>query len=254
MTTPFKQAVRHRFDAAAEVYDRLAHIQRDAAQCLMNTLPPPPAGRWLDAGCGTGQAATLLAQRMGEPGVALDFSPAMARAAARRTAQVVCADLEHLPFSDGTFKLYWSSLAWQWCDLNRAVNEATRVLAPGGLLRVGTLGPQTLHELRDAFAGLDRAHHVLDFQPPEALTHAAHATGLTHITVACHTLTAWQPDTATVLRELKALGASEVASRRQGLMGRETWRTLQSRYEQHRTPAGLPVTYDLVLLTARRAP
>jgi malonyl-CoA O-methyltransferase len=165
----------------------------------------------------------------------------------------VCADLEALPFPAACVDLYWSSLAWQWCDTRLAVAEAARVLAPGGRLAVSSLAVGTLAELADAFAGTDRHRHVLDFAPGAALAAACSSVGLVDIRVERRTQRLYYPDLPALLRELKALGANQLgAARRPGLMGRMAWRAVEARYESRRDRAGLPATFEVTLCYAAK--
>jgi malonyl-CoA O-methyltransferase len=65
--------------------------------------------------------------------------------------------------------------------------------------------------------------------------------------------TAHYPDFASLMRAVKAIGANQVgAGRRRGLMGRATLARAGAAIEQLREPAGLPLTYDVITLSARR--
>jgi malonyl-CoA O-methyltransferase len=252
-----KFAVSQRFHRAAAEYDGLAVLQRASAMQLAMWLPQQIAhpGPWLDAGCGTGQAQPLLMPPESVPLIGLDIAQGMLQQARARAGQLIQGDIEHLPFAAGALALYWSNLAWQWCALPRAMSEAARVLGPGGQLCVATLGPGTLAELRAAFDGLDDAQHVIDFETADTVEEAARQAGFHHIEITTQTLTAWQPDLSSILRTLKGLGAAEVGDkRRRGLMGLNMWRTLEARYEQHRSNEGLPVRYDVIFLRAQRTP
>ena len=141
----------------------------------------------LDAGCGTGEAIGELGARY--PGariVGFDIALPMVEAARRRARaqrslfdrllapllperkqtapRFVCADLTALPFRGVVADLFWSNLALQWVnDLPRTFQEVRRVLKVGGLFTFTTFGPDTLRELRRAFAGLDAATHTNRF-------------------------------------------------------------------------------------------
>jgi malonyl-CoA O-methyltransferase len=246
-----KRAVRHRFDNAAGSYDAAADLQRQVADLLFACLPPLSPSLVMDVGAGTGQGLRRLRQRWPQAEViAVDFAPRMLAIAGGG----ICADLESLPIAPGCADVYWSNLAWQWCSPHQAAGEASLVLRQRGLLAVSSLGPATLHELRDAFAGIDSSPHVLRFEPIETLASACAAAGLTDIQVNRRTVRLHHCDLRAALRALKALGANEVGGqRRPGLLGRRAWQTIEARYESHRTAAGLPTSYEVHLCTARKS-
>lgn len=244
--------VRRSFDRAAETYDTAATLQRRVCRLLFDAIADAAPRRILDAGCGTGHALGLLAERWPDAEIVpADFAPAMLEAAG---GAGVCADIEALPFAPAAFDLYWSSLTFQWCDAERAAREAARVLAPGGRFAASSLAPGTLTELEAAFAGIDAHRHVLEFAPAEALADACAAAGLTAIRVERRPLRLHYPDLRALLHGLKALGANQVGrgGRRPGLMGKRAWAEVVARYEALRGPAGLPATYEVILCTASR--
>lgn len=97
-----------------------------------------PAGRVLDAGCGTGGLLARL--RRAAPGRALlgleGFEPAASRARAKAGVPVVVGSVDALPFPDASFEAIVSAdvLCHRSVDPARALREARRCLAPGGLL------------------------------------------------------------------------------------------------------------------------
>lgn len=250
------QRVRRAFDRAAKHYDAAAEVQRQVAAALRTLLPDTAPGPRLDAGCGTGQALPWLrALPPDAPVLALDFAPLMLARARQRLPDSIplCADMEALPLSDASIALAWSSLAVQWCEPGPASVELARVLAPGGTLVLSSLGPATLIELRHAFAGIDAHQHVRPLPPVEALREALLAAGLVpeHFSVATHTL--HRPHLRAVLNDLKGIGANVSGSeQRRAPLGRAAWRTVEARYEALRTEAGLPVSYEVVLVRARK--
>ena len=91
--------------------------------------------------------------------------PRIAGVGADRVApQFVCGDINQLPLPGVAVDLVWSNLALQWLnDLPRAFAEMRRVLKVGGLLTFTTFGPDTLKEIRSAFARVDGHTHTNRF-------------------------------------------------------------------------------------------
>jgi malonyl-CoA O-methyltransferase len=255
MTRPTKARVRQSFERAAPTYDSAAFVQRQICDELASRLgaSPPAIARLLDAGCGTGYALPLLQSRFPVARiVALDLSCAMLGRVAAPCCRLA-GDLEHLPLVDASINLYWSSLAVQWCDLAKALTEARRVLRPDGQLALASLGPATFHELRTAFAGVDDHQHTLNFHTPEEIAQIATATGLVAVNVQKSTEIAHYPDFKTLLRAVKAIGANQLGSgRRTSLMSRTDFQRAETAIEALRIAAGLPLTYDVTYLIARK--
>jgi SAM-dependent methyltransferase len=88
-----------------------------------------PAGV-LDAGCGTGEFAALIAA----PDVTcIDSSPAAVAAVRARGLNAVLADVQELPFADGTFDVAVANwMLYHVPDRARAIRELARVLTPAG--------------------------------------------------------------------------------------------------------------------------
>ncbi|MDW8478642.1 MAG: methyltransferase domain-containing protein [Xanthomonadales bacterium] len=152
------------------------------------------------------------------------------------------------PFADGAFDLVLANLLLQWCeDPLRLFAEVRRILAPGGLFLFSSFGPETLAELRAAFAAPER--HLSPFPPPEALGAALLATGLRHPVLERELRWRRYRDFAELAAELRALGARNALSARpRGLGGRRELAEARRRFEQARDPSGtIPVRWELVL-------
>jgi malonyl-CoA O-methyltransferase len=250
-----RRRVREAFDAAAVVYDEGADIQREIAAALAARTGARLRcdGLIVDAGCGTGGLGLHLAAKQLPQVLGVDLAPAMASIASTRYGKTLCGDIETLPLANACADLYWSSLAWQWCDAVRTAREAARVLRPGGAALVASLGPDTLAELRAAFAQIDGAEHVRRFESPEALEAAFRAAGFSNVVLTRETHVRYSATLPDLLRGIRAIGAHTLGGgRRRGLLGKAAWTTLARSYEAHRDAKGLPARYDVLLILATR--
>jgi len=261
MTEPAdtRRQVRAAFSRAARTYDGAATVQREVCAVLLalaRSHPPTRTGRFIDLGCGTGRGSLPTLDWLGpdEP-IAVDFAHAMlGQCDPQRWPRRLCADLQALPLPDASIDCAWSSLAMQWCRPARSLTELARILRPGASAWIATLGPDTLHELRDAFASIDNARHVIGFHTAGQWAEHAAAAGLEVLRVQSRATAATAPQLRTLLKDIKAIGAHEVGQgRRRAPLGKSAWRALEARYETHRRADGLlPATYDVILLALRK--
>ncbi|MFI2811873.1 malonyl-ACP O-methyltransferase BioC [Microbulbifer sp. M83] len=252
---PFdKRAVARSFGRAASSYDRAAHLQRAVCRQLLGRLETSrPPQRILDLGSGTGYGCELLRRRYPDAEIiALDLAEGMLDYARRERPvadHYIAADAEFLPLADASVDLVFSSMALQWCyRLPGLFAELRRVLADNGSCQVATLGPGTLDELRRSWAAVDGGVHVNRFLPAGDWLAAARGAGLSGALKSegrvLHFDTVME-----LMRELKTIGAHNVnRDAGRGLTGRARLQALAEAYEQWRTPAGLPASYELLYL------
>ncbi|NUS38466.1 MAG: malonyl-[acyl-carrier protein] O-methyltransferase BioC, partial [Lysobacter sp.] len=105
--------------------------------------------------------------------------------------------------------------------------------------------------LRDAFAQADAAPHVSPFAEiarfGDALMHA----GFRDPVLDRDMLTTHYPDLAALMRELRAIGATNALSaRRHTLTGRARFAAAASTYEPLREAAGLPASWEVITAMA----
>jgi malonyl-CoA O-methyltransferase len=251
-----RAAVRRSFDRAARGYDEAAVLQAEVRARLLErldyvNLEPEVI---LDVGCGTGHSSRALKDRF--PGariIALDLAEGMLAETARRQSwrrrfARVCGDVTRLPLADASIDLAFSNLTLQWCpDPDVAFAELRRVLRPRGLLNFTTFGPDTLIELREAWAQADRYPHVSRFADMHELGDGLVRTGLAEPVMDVERFTLTYPDVFGLMRDLKAIGAHNAAARRpRGLTGRGRLRAMQAAYEGRRRDGVLPATYEVV--------
>jgi ubiquinone/menaquinone biosynthesis C-methylase UbiE len=161
-------SARYRVDENEALFDA-------AFDRILDLFGAPAGATILDAGCGTGSHTARLARR-GFSVQAIDFSD-HALEHARRNLQgqgfddrvaFRQADLLDLPFPDGEFEyaVCWGVLL-HVPDVERAVTELARVIAPGGMLAISETNlrsAQTL-ALRAARTALRRSGDQIKSRP-----------------------------------------------------------------------------------------
>jgi malonyl-CoA O-methyltransferase len=248
--------LRASFERASASYEAAADLQARVAAELLARLElfrfAPDVV--LDLGSGTGRVSLELKRRYPRARViALDLAPGMLREARRyqrpwRRFERLCGDALRLPLRDGSVDLIFSNLMLQWCEpLGVALAEVHRVLKASGFFAFSTFGPDTLYELRSAWAQADGYNHVNHFsdmhEVGDVLVHA----GLMEPVLDVDRIEVGYPDVITLMRDLKAIGAHNVtAGRPRALAGRARLARVQQAYENFRRDERLPATYEVI--------
>lgn len=216
--------------------------------------------RVLDAGCGDGDGARRLAAAYPQAQLlGLDFAYPMLRAArshggwlrralARGRADWICADFAALPLAPASVDLAWSNLALHCAgDPLPALKELRRVLKVGGLLMFSCYGPDTLKELRSAFAAADGAGHVHGFIDMHDLGDMLTACGYADPVMDMELITLTYAGADALLADLRASGqANALAQRRRGLTGKGVFGAMRAAYETLRRDGSLPASFEIV--------
>ncbi|BAO44963.1 malonyl-ACP O-methyltransferase BioC [Thiolapillus brandeum] len=251
-----KHKARRAFSRAAKTYDEAAVLQREVGRRQLERLDLVRLAprNILDLGCGTGEQAQALLRRY--PGArvhALDFAlpmlgQARRRGRWRRRPRCICGDMEHLPLADDSIDLLISNLAFQWAaDPVQLYRECLRVLSPGGLLMFTTFGPDTLKELRMAWAEVDQTPHVSPFMDMHDLGDILVDAGYAAPVMDVERMVLTYASVDDLMRDLKQIGASNAASgRMRGLTGRGRMQAMRKAYESWRSEGLLPASYEVV--------
>jgi malonyl-CoA O-methyltransferase len=248
--------LRASFERASASYEAAADLQARVAAELLARLElfrfAPDVV--LDLGCGTGRVSRELKRRYPRALViALDLAPGMLREARRyqrpwRRFERLCGDALRLPLRDGSVDLIFSNLMLQWCEpLGVALAEVRRVLKASGFFAFSTFGPDTLYELRSAWAQADGYNHVNHFSDMHEVGDVLAHAGLMEPVLDVDRIEVGYPDVITLMRDLKAIGAHNVtAGRPRALAGRGRLAHVQQAYENFRRDERLPATYEVI--------
>ena len=259
---PDVDKVAQAFSQAAHTYDAAAGLQRIAADQLLKKGSLVHQGKVLDIGSGTGYVSAQLAALEAVTSVTgLDIAQGMLDYAqfchSNKKLNWQLGDaqtLSHALADNATrFDLVISSLSIQWCkDLDAVFAGVAQCLADGGVFHCATLGPQTLHQLKWAWAQVDNYQHVNDFVPLETLRNLLEKQ-FADVKIECEPVELKYLTVHQLTRDLKQLGASnQNAQASQGLMGIGRFRKMVEAYEHLRDDeAQLPVTYEIYYIKAK---
>jgi malonyl-CoA O-methyltransferase len=270
------KTIRAHFSRAAADYAKAAVLQQQVEDRLLETLQDPDllGGKLspatvLDVGCGPGRSSKSLrtlypkAQLIG-----LDFALPMLQQMpnsarwnpfAAKPIERVNADARVLPLADRSVDLLFSSLCIQWVqDLDALFAEWRRVLKPNAQVLFSTFGPDTLKELRAAWAAVDDAPHVNVFLDMHDVGDALVRHGFQNTVMETDYFRLNYASPQALMRELKTIGATNAnPTRTSGLGGRARMREMLDHYpldEQYKAPATYEVIFASVQAPADGAP
>lgn len=250
--------MRRSFNRAAAHYDDSAVLQREVAGRMLSRLDMLKfrPQRILDLGCGTGFCAPILQQRYrGCEYIGLDIAPTMVAVARQRQRRWfrkqrwLCGDAEALPLATHSVDMVVSNLTLQWCDADKVFTELARVLRPGGLLMFSSFGPDTLQELRAAWAEVDADPHVHEFVDMHVLGDSLLRLRYENPVVDVEKLVLTYEDLRVLMLDLKNIGAHNAnPDRATGLMGKQHFQRFGDAYRHQfqQQDGRLPATYEVI--------
>lgn len=245
MNRPVQQC----FDRGASRYLQLAKAQMQMTDRLW-ALRPAQATQVLDLGCGPGHWSQRLSQVYpGAQVVGVDLSPGMLQQAALLQPDInwIQADAANLPLADQSMDFIFSSLMLQWCPQPLQVfAEMRRLLHVGGKACVATLLPGSLMEIQQAWQQAGQPSQLLPFVSAEDYKSMAQQAGFTSVKTTETTEVFYYPDARSLLESICGVGAGAAATPQR--LSKKVYQAIVEQLESQRVTAGLPLTYQLLLL------
>ncbi len=255
--------VRLQFDRRAAAFARRDFLAREIERRMLERLEViriAPA-RIVDIGCGAGTSrAALRARYPRAEWIGIDHSLGMLgagrRAGAlrriadwwrRARAHLIAADAGALPLADGCADMVISNLMLHWHPTpHRLFPEWKRILRTDGLLMFSCFGPDTLKELRTAFAAAVPRAAPMPFIDMHDFGDMLVAAGFATPVMDAERIRLTFPSPRDLLREVAALGGNPRSDRALGLVAGARARALLAALEAQRDAAGrIGLTFEI---------
>jgi malonyl-CoA O-methyltransferase len=270
------------FNKAAHTYAEAAFLYRATGERLLARLDYMlcKPGVILDAGCGLGNFSNQLAERYPQAQiVSIDFAEKMialgksnlisnidihaqplsfqqdAREADEATEDSigkrinwVVGNMTQLPLLPESVDMIFANQSIQDIeDVTELFRDFHRILKPGGVLLFSTLGPDTLKELKAAWACVDTYGHIREWKDLHVLGDALLTQRFMQPVVDREEMVVHYKDPARLLQDLKEQGSYNVHPiRRKGLMGVDARDYLFYHLEQQKKDGKIAMTYEVV--------
>jgi malonyl-CoA O-methyltransferase len=248
--------IQQAFNKSAKTYAQAAVLYQATGERLLSRLDYMRCEPQiiLDAGCGLGNFSAQLADRYPEAQViALDFSEKMIHEGKKLSASLsdrwLMGDMEKLPLQRESVDMIFANQSIQDAeDIAALFCEFHRVLKPGGVLLFSTLGPDTLKELKAAWACVDTYGHVNECRDLHILGDALLSQQFAQPVVDREEMVLHYRNPQSLLKDLKEQGSYNIHPvRRRGLMGVDAHEYLLNALEQQRQEnEKITLTYEVL--------
>jgi len=248
--------VRRRFERAAASFDDADFVHTVTREGLLARLQPlvVEAGTVLDLGSATCSTSQALSKRFSRAHViSVDLAHNMLQRGRKKRAwfsrsSFVQATAAALPFSAQSIDVVFANLLLPWVDdPNQVFSEIARVLRKGGVFAFATLGPDSLLEIRRAWAQVDDRAHVNHFLDMHDLGDGLVNAGLADPVLDVDRLSVSYDSTQKLFADLTAMGGrNALRQRNHALVGKQHFRHMTE--ELQRSGADGKITLDLELV------
>ena len=250
---PLDRSVANKFSRAATQYKQHDVLQRICANNLQKKANL--YGNLLDIGAGPGTCFKTFEQV--QQVVAVDISHGMLAHLIQQHPDYLplCTDAQALGLRSASIDSIYSNLALQWCQtLSKALTEFHRVLRSGGDCYLSVVVDGSLGELQTL------GFHVNQFDSVARLKAAFNASQTTpdgwhNVDIHVESVRVYFDDLRSLLYSIKGVGASSDLSsegKPRDALTKRQWLQRVTLAETLRTDKGLPLTYQIAYIHAKR--
>ena len=211
--------IRRRFSEVAGRFEQADYVHRASCEGLIDRLGPVRIAprTILDLGAATGGSGRALSKVYRNATViCLDASADMLRIATRSRGFLtkyrpvgIQANALQIPLLPGSVDLVFCNMMLPWiADLPACFAEVARVLSKGGVFAFSTLGPDSMSELREAWASIGETGRVHEFADMHVVGDALMQSGLADPVLDVDRLEISYPSVNKLLDDLNDCGAS----------------------------------------------
>ncbi|RYV02088.1 malonyl-[acyl-carrier protein] O-methyltransferase BioC [Shewanella sp. OPT22] len=236
------------FSRASRHYRKYSELQNRCSNKLKKSIEL--SGQVLDLGAGPGTHYSTAAKNV----VCVDIALGMLDELRENFPdyKAINGDAAKLPLQDESFDCVISNLALQWCDDFFAVTaELNRILKPEGEIAISLVAANSLPELSKLGLKANQFNTVSEFQA------AFENNFWSELECQVRREIIYFDDLKSLLYSIKGVGASAVKTTVGGnfnksLKGKQHWLNLVEQAEALRTNKGLPLTYNIVQIRAKK--
>jgi len=248
--------VRRRFERAAASFDDADFVHAVTREGLLARLQPlvVEAGTVVDLGSATCSTSQALSKRFGRAHIiSVDLAHNMLqRGRKKRTwfskSSFVQATAAALPFSAQSIDVVFANLLLPWVDdPNQVFSEIARILRKGGVFAFATLGPDSLLEIRRAWAQIDDSAHVNHFLDMHDLGDGLVNAGFADPVLDVDRLSISYDNTEKLFADLTAVGGrNALRQRNHALVGKQHFRQMTEELQRSGTDGKITLDLELV--------
>ena len=242
------QLVGDSFSKASKNYKKYSELQDRCSAKLQSSVALK--GDVLDLGSGPGTEYQLDNNKV----VCVDIALGMLKALQQNfpNYNAINGDAADLPLQDSSIDTIISNLALQWCDdFKKVAAELHRVLREQGEIAISLVAANSLSELSQLGFKTNQFNSVNESKT------AFNDAGWQLIECQVRREVVYFSDLKSLIYSIKGVGASAIKPRlstenKPLLRGKRDWQLMLAKAETMRTDRGLPLTYNIVQIKAKK--